>query len=291
MKEFIIKSIYRLLQILFFVFVFKFFLMNFNKRNYLSNHIDKIKKLQTLKGNKKIVIIGTSSAAFGISAKQFSDSLKMDAINLGVHGGLGIFELIKFASLNTSSQDIIIIQPDIKFLHNPFWVDFKKVDELKFQNPKYNLLNKNYLDFALSIFTFSIDKDKDFGTYKYHIFNKYGDLMIPKNCNPESFKHNGIRYEDNLNIELLSEIMTEFFGNKKIFFLFPPIHDQDFKLNKSNLKKLEEQLKLSEKFTLLNSVEMSIFTHRSFYDGPSHLKYSEREKRTKAIITNLKKVL
>jgi hypothetical protein len=291
MKKFIIKSVYRLLQILFVVFVLKFFLMNFNKRNYLSNHIDKIKKLQSLKGKKKIVIIGTSSAAFGISAKQFSDSFKMDAINLGVHGGLGIFELIKFASLNTSSQDIIIIQPDFGFLHNPLWVDFKKVDELKFQNPKYNLLNKNYLDFALSIFTFSIDKDKDFGTYKYNIFNKYGDLMIPKNCNPEFFKYSGSRYEDNLNIDLISDVVKDFFGNRRIFLSFPPIHEQDFELNKSNLKKLEGQLQLSKKFTLLNSLETSTFPHSSFFDGPSHLKYNEREKRTKAIISNLKRVL
>lgn len=88
--------------------------------NYLWGISNNRKILErTASASKRIILFGGSSLAWSVSAKDLSEHLGIDTINLGVHAGIGykkIFEI--YSDLLHPERDILVVSPEYGLIQN-----------------------------------------------------------------------------------------------------------------------------------------------------------------------------
>ncbi len=70
--------------------------------------IDKHRTLDSLP-SPKIIFVGASNLAFGLNCKIIEDSLKLPVVNMGLHGGLGLYFILNEGRSNIQKGDIVIL--------------------------------------------------------------------------------------------------------------------------------------------------------------------------------------
>lgn len=112
MKKFIIK-----LSVLLMLFVASVFFVtllhiiiigNQFEGSYQASLIDKVKRLQSIK-EPKIVLIGNSNVNFGIDSSMIESELCMPVVDMGLHGGLGNSFHEEMVKLGVSKGDIVVV--------------------------------------------------------------------------------------------------------------------------------------------------------------------------------------
>ncbi|MDR1544413.1 MAG: hypothetical protein LBS50_08430 [Prevotellaceae bacterium] len=158
--------------------------------NSLFANIDKHNRLDSLP-SPKIIFVGGSNLAFGLDCKTISDSLKMPAVNMGLHAGFGLRFPINEVKHAVNQGDIVVLSPT--------YANFKSRDMLYGEKVLVALLfdvdrkNLRYIGFRQAIHLFpnavsysvsklfpKLDVMQD-GVDKYGLalkrasFNEYGD--------------------------------------------------------------------------------------------------------------------
>lgn len=153
-----------------------------NNKNFLASYELKVDRLETTKGKRRIVILGGSNVAFSINSQLLYDSLNIEVINAGLHGGIGLKNEVElFYSLLDKKNDIIIITPEFETLFN-FRQDFESEEAVyckslrPFAFPQLNVLlyfiqRNNPVTYLKEIVV-----SRDLTIYHKDNFNKFGDI-------------------------------------------------------------------------------------------------------------------
>lgn len=108
MKRFIIKySIFALIFIA--VNVFLLFVIPKDNNSYLCEYNHKIHLMGTV-SQPRIIFIGGSNIAFGIDSKTLKDSLHLNVVNMGLHGGIGIRYPLEDCLQYVKKGDVVVFQ-------------------------------------------------------------------------------------------------------------------------------------------------------------------------------------
>jgi hypothetical protein len=111
MKKFIFKIwLFILLFLILCISIFCF--LPYNPDNYLLAYNKKCDLLQQKSSGSRIILVGGSNLAFGIDSKMIKDSLHIDVINCGLHGGIGLKYMIDDICLYAKENDIIVFAPE-----------------------------------------------------------------------------------------------------------------------------------------------------------------------------------
>lgn len=76
--------------------------------SYVRGHLDKVRLAERLEG-RRILIVGDSSAAFGLSAGDIERSTGVPTVNLALHGGLGAAFPLREAARLAREGDIVVL--------------------------------------------------------------------------------------------------------------------------------------------------------------------------------------
>ncbi len=82
---------------------------------YLAALDDKLKLVQTVE-SPRVIFVGGSSVAFGIDSQIFEQGLGRPAINLGLHGALGLDFYLRIVEQHCQAGDMIVLLPEYAML-------------------------------------------------------------------------------------------------------------------------------------------------------------------------------
>ena len=153
----------------------------------------KLERLQSVEG-EKIVVIGGSSVAFGLDSALMEKYTGMPVVNFGLYAALGTKLMLDLSRSGIGEGDIVIVSPELDAQTWSLYFNSKTT----LQAFDGNLTSLKYVDsehaFSLagSIWNFAASKlqyqingnkpDPD-GVYNSKNFNEYGDLVFERNEN------------------------------------------------------------------------------------------------------------
>lgn len=82
------------------------------ENTFLGEFDDKVERLKQTEG-PKVIVIGGSSAAFGVDAELMEKALGMPVINFGLYATLGTKTMLDYSKCNIDEGDIIVIAPEM----------------------------------------------------------------------------------------------------------------------------------------------------------------------------------
>ncbi len=161
--------------------------------NYQAAMLDKVEKLKSTPG-ERIILIGNSNLAFGLSCEQIEQAIGKPVINMGLHGGTGNCFNERAALLDVHEGDLYVIchtnYDDTDEIKNPLlaWITIENHLEL------YSLIRPQdwpdmikayptYLSKCLQFWRMGDGNEETNDAYRRSAFNERGDNFYPR---PES---------------------------------------------------------------------------------------------------------
>ena len=304
MFRFLTKFI--LFGILFFsIIIIGFFLPN--KKGFENMHYSIYDKHELLNRNteKRIILVGGSSLAFGIYSPYISDSFNIEVINTAIHGGYGLKFMVDDIIPYIHENDIVILAPEYaSYFNNGFYgneILVQLIDAYPKAIQTFSL-KQFYLhigDFCkisiLKLRTFSSSffkekKNREVGTYERKSFNKCGDIVLHWNKPKENITHKKIKGQYNKeSIDYIAAFQKNISAKKATLFIsYPSLNRSSYNLNKDVINELEQSLKKINIKTLGSPLSYS-FNDSLYFDTRYHLSKEGQFLRTEILINDLKK--
>ena len=268
----------------------------------------KYDRLTSIK-DRKIVIIGGSSVAFGIRSDLMEEEIGIPVVNFGLYANLGTKYMLDVAKDSIKKDDIVLIAPEqnSQALSNYFngeavWYtadgNFKVLKKVEFEN--YGDLAKSFLTFVSGKFGYNQagTKPRPEGVYNVDAFNEYGDISYERPYNvmpagydvtmPISFNKQTI---SNDFIEYLNSYAEELQGKgAQVYYSFCPMNADALEdgTTEENVAEYYDCLKDSLKFKILGNPISRILDNEWFYDSNFHLNTNGAQYYTRRVILDLK---
>ncbi|NWJ52981.1 MAG: hypothetical protein HXX14_19180 [Bacteroidetes bacterium] len=275
------------------------------QKSLLFAQIDKNILLKYTPG-PRIIFIGGSNLSFGLDSRRIKDSLALNPINTGIHGGIGLKYMLSNAENYIKENDIIIVSPE----YQQFYGDagngvIELLSTIVDVSPNsIKLLGlKQYFSLIPHISTYLMSKidglkdtskiDTEIGIYDRKSFNSFGDAYIhwklPRKKVKPMRKIKGTLNEDIiLSLKEFRNIVNQ--KKARLFITFPGYQDLSFANSKIQIKEIEQELK-KYGFYLLSNPERYIIPDSLTYNTPYHLTKKGVDLRTTLLIEDLKKAL
>ena len=269
--------------------------------------------------SRKILIVGGSSALFGISAAQIEQAINIPTINFGVHALMGLEQNLERAKLVAKPNDIILLALEYvqyKYNHHLNQVEItsilvqdpanfhnlpiaKKI-EIMFSIPLKELLRRIYMRIHPPVLL--LGTRSDLIAYNPESFNKNGDVTLNKKIhktqkqlqarsNPERHKN----FDKNATAW---GIITDFYNwckkNKiKIIVTFPSFLYHQAYNSKDEKEFFDYVLKFYKNLgvDILGTPYDFMYDNQFFYDSNYHLNDVGTRKHTNSIIMLLKELI
>lgn len=261
---------------------------------------------------RKIIVLGGSSVAFGLDSQALSQATGYPVVNFGLYAALGTKIMLDLSRSNINEGDIIVLAPEIE--SDTLSLFFNAKETWRALDADMSLLkyigSEDRSDLAGSFISYVEDKwsyavsnskpsDASKPAYVRSAFNEYGDVIYPRPSNTM-----GKRGYDRTNpIRLTPEILDdEFvsylqvyvdFCNKKgatVVFSYPP-------MNKPALHNGSEEtidafhtfLKEKLPCEIISDINDYLMESKYFYDTNFHLNDSGVPVRTAQLAEDLAK--
>ena len=319
MKKVVLASILVPIVLLPFVVTFSVSLTQKNKytESYYAALIDKYNRLESIKGKKKIIVVGGSNVAFGL------DSLKLkeyfpdyEVQNFGLYGALGTKVMMDLSLNNISKGDIVILAPEVSAQSMSLYFNgdaFLKATEER-KELFFNLPFDNQKQVIGSYFGFIKERSKlnqpvslDKNTvYRRSKFNEYGDISYMEELDGEivSFRNSNIMnlgYDSNNKVKINKSIISSDFisyankyANKikdkgaEIYFDYSPINSLSvIQPSRDESAIYQEYLQDNLVFPVIGNIRDYIIQSDYFYDTNFHMNDTGALYRTILLIRDL----
>lgn len=270
------------------------------------NHIlaslnDKHKYLSE-SNRKRIIIVGGSSALFGIDSKLIEKEFKdYDVVNMGLHAGLGLEFMLNDIKKDIREGDIIIINSEYSHFYGKtngeavlnnviVYNEFKNFSSLSIENIKVMLNGlPEFLRGQLAGIILG-ESSGDKNIMKRNNISEDGDIkdFDNKKFNITSSK-NGMGKYDYKNIEIINKF-NKFAEGKgaKVYLTLAPLLDDQYSYWKEYISEIIEKIEENSQVRLISNVDQVIFEEKYMYDSVYHLNYEGRKLRTERLIKDLK---
>jgi hypothetical protein len=278
--------------------------------NYMGALADKHQFLQQL-SSPKIIVIGDSSLAFGLSARVVSEAVGRPVANMGLHAGLGLDFILGEVRGEVAKNDIVVISthyyPDEKDV-----VDGVRCHALDFypaisQDVSGNILDNIKNRFACDIKrirrnvmiyfsvispTKSSVNSKNF-YYARDAFNSFGDVRdeLYAQADP-SLNIRGTELvvaDQQETIRQLNDFVR-FTASKQAeaVFVYPPMPKSFYEKNSEKIIAFEKLLREKTALTILGTPGEMVYDDFLFYNTVYHLN-SQGKRANSAKVANLLK--
>ena len=277
---------------------------------FLGALADKFNRLEII-GKPKIVIVGGSSAAFGLRSDLLEDELNMPVVNFGLYATLGTKLMLDLSRPVIKNGDIIVIAPELDaqtmslyFNAESAWQafdsDMSMLRHTKLEN--YGALAGNFWDYAVSKLKYKryggLNPE---GVYSRSSFNVNGDIIYPRPNNIMLLDYSP-NHPINLDPSIISgdfikylNQFIKFAKNKgaKAYFDFPPMNRLGVAQYGDGEAVYEFYLYLEKKLDceIIGNINGYILDERYFYDSNYHLNDSGVLIRTALLAEDIKRAL
>jgi hypothetical protein len=278
--------------------------------SYLAAAIDKEALLEK-EGQNRILFAGGSNLAFGLDSSKIETRFGRDAINLGLHGSLGLCYMLKEVSDGARSGDVVIFIPEYeqffgKVAYGPLGLEMLEV------NPRaLKLLNcwQQGFEVAKRIGTYNLGNieefpkawlqrantasrqpeqvvmhDTDLPIYARTAFNENGDMVRHLGRPSQDFWRDHIdRLKGEINAAAVARVKktAKALRSRGIAFhvVFPAIPKSYWKVNRDLANRVAKHLESLS----ANTPESSVYEDSLFFDTNYHLNEQGREIRTREL--------
>ncbi len=272
--------------------------------------IDKVERLETI-DQPKIVLVGTSQLAFGISSDILEQELKMPVVNMGLHGGLSDDFMWDMSLDGIKTGDIVVVSAvdfslwdsDIELslitLENYRYL-WEKLDQKERNRllPYYftvypskavpKLVYNTFLKTPLSLVSEQLLIPSD-PAYSRSQFNEYGDNIYPRQTLDYMYTRDFFSVSEvSVSPEYISELL-EFKQNVEqqgatFYVITSPIFEKGLQFDV-----LEAQQYYNEQVpNFISTLSEYIYPIEYFFDTAYHLTNEGADVWTKAIANDLK---
>lgn len=218
-------------------------------KTYYAALVDKVHYLESLKNQKKIILIGGSNVAFGFNSKYIEDEFpEYKVVNFGLYAMLGTKIMMDLALDYVGPNDVVFVIPEINPQSTSLYFDAEST--LKAIEDDMSIIYKLPIDNRES----TIGKYFDFinqkgqynaiiepsGVYQRKNFNKYGDIEyneLDYNDTPlRSRNRMMLHYDPTMTVDYSYTIDQLFFDyvnefnrlinkkNAKLYYSFSPVN-------------------------------------------------------------------
>ncbi len=267
--------------------------------------------------DKKIVIVGGSSAAFGLDSKMIEDELGCRAVNFGLYADLGTKLMMDLSRASVNEGDIFILAPEMSAQTLSLY--FGSETALEAMDGRFSMLAHVDIDDYGSLvgaawkvgssklkYLISGERPVNQGAYKKENFNEYGDNVFDRPYNELSGYGNPIRLDFSADsedgslteyeqfIEYVNEY-TAFIRSRggEVYFSFPPMNQKAvYEQNTDeSIRAFYKNLCLNLDCKVISNVFDYIMDDGYFFDSEFHLNNSGVTVRTVKLIDDIKREL
>lgn len=260
---------------------------------YLAELPDKIRRLESNKDKKKIVVVGGSSVPFSIRSSLMEKELSgYSVIDFGLYADLGSKVMLDMALPFIAKEDILVFAPE---LHSQMFSDYFS-SSLLWQAFDGNYSCLNYLaledrakmisaipEFTKSKFSYwNSSKPSTGDIYMRSSFDEYGDISssLPSGNDMEGLVDltRMISFDDSLfNADFLSYLNSYYRKvtkkGAKMYYRFAPMNEKAIE-NPDGIDAFYEKLSSFLDFPIMGNPHDSVLDALWFYDTNYHLNNS-----------------
>lgn len=277
---------------------------------------EKYERLCSIK-EKKIVIVGGSSAAFGLNSKMIEDELGYHVVNFGLYADLGTKLMMDLSRASVNEGDIFILAPEMSAQTLSLY--FGSETALEAMDGSFSMLTHVGKDDYGSLvgaawkvgssklkYLISGERPTNQGAYKKENFNEYGDNTFDRPYNELTGYGNPIKldfsadFEDDelTEYEEFIEYVNEYIAfirshGGEVYFSFPPMNEKAVfeSSTDESIRAFYKNLCLSLDCKVISNVFDYIMDDGYFFDSEFHLNSSGVTVRTVKLIDDIKREL
>ena len=271
---------------------------------YLGEMSAKQERLKSISGSK-LVIVGGSSAAFGVKSDILEQQVGMPVVNFGLYAPLGSRTMLEDCLPEVGYGDVIVFSPEqngetlsLGFQAREVWQAMDGDYSLMkvFNEGEVKQLMGAFPEFAVAKLRYALrGKPSVTGIYQKSSFNQYGDISFPDrtgNCMPEGYDPTQMIDLSVFPEEEFLEYLNEYAAKVRkkgasFYYRFCPMN-QSAVVNVELLDNWFERLDKALNFTILGNPHDCVMESGWFYDTNFHLNDSGAVVNTYRMIRDLK---
>ena len=304
MKELIIKIISLSATSVVLANCLLFVMLFHNDRMSVVSHEMNVKlahdKLDSLKTERKIVIVAGSNGGFGVNSKMIEDSLSLATINTSTHAGIGVrmqFELVKEF---LHDDDILVFCPEYYAGKSSFYGESSLLRIIGTHLPSsYNKFSCSQWLYMYKYFgvhfqeccehgVWGLLRGRLDGPYSFDAVDKYGDIVY-KRAHEQLV---GVyRFQESLDDEVLDyyKYIYSFCKVKgvKMLHLPPTLCESVYQDQCKQIESLASFMRNNE-VPYLSNPERYSYSDTLYYDTPYHMTTEGATLRTSDLIEDIK---
>ena len=262
---------------------------------------------------KKVVVIGGSSVAFGLDSKMMEEALGRKVVNFGLYANLGTKLMLDLSKSNINEGDIIVIAPEMN--SQTLSLYFNAETAIQAMDGNWSMLpyvgTDDYEALIGAMWKFAGDKlnytltgtrPENAGAYQKQWFNEYGDNTYdrPYNTMMSTSKTIALDFRtnpnDNINsdYEQFIDYVNEYIAycnwkGATVYFSFAPMNEAamtDYN-TAENVYNFYKNLCSSLNCRVISDVTKCIMDEGYFFDSEFHLNNAGVKVRTAQLIDDI----
>lgn len=290
------------------IFVGVFLLPPVYEDTFLGELSQKYDRLNSI-SEKKIVVVGGSSVAFGLDSRMMEENMGYKVVNFGLYADLGTKLMMDLSESAVNSGDIVILAPEMSrqtlslFFNGETAlmamdgkmlmlkdVKTKDLESLIGAMPKLAFNKIKYLATGT--------RPQNTGAYKKENFNEYGDNIFDRPYKELTGFVSPITldfasksgYEDFIQYVNQYTAAVRAKGGE-VYFSFPPMNKDAITNTDESIKEFYKDLSLSLDCKVISNIYDYILDDGYFFDSEFHLNNSGVTVRTVRLIDDIKREL
>lgn len=269
--------------------------------NYMASLADKVERLESIE-EPKIVLLGNSNLAFGISSDLIESEIGMPVVNMGLHGGLGNVFHERMAEYNVTAGDIYILChswyaddgsiPDTTLA----WVTLEnhaKLWKLVHLSEMYSMLKgyPAYLKSCIALYNSNYGNIDHDGDYARSAFNSYGDISVERKGS--SYTFTDVVSPPTINditVNRVNELAAWLDAQGAALLVAGyPIGQGELTAPKEEFEEFQKELENRLNAEVISYYTDYMYDYRYFYDTNLHLNSEGAKMRTAQLIEDIKR--
>ena len=267
-------------------------------------------KFQRLKATdeKKIVVVGGSSVAFGLDSEMLSEHLGYEVVNFGLYASLGTKIMLDLSKANINEGDIIILAPELDtqtlsmyFNAETTWQaldsDLSMLPYIGTDN--WGDLWGQFPEYFSDVASLALKGEKisPTGVYRQDSFDEYGDISYAREYNQMSGGYDPsqiISLSPALFEQEFLDYMNEYIGYAKekgatVYYTFCPMNEAaiDENTTEESLAEFYKYVAQNIDCEVISDPSSTILDKNYFYDSNFHLNDAGVTVRTAALIEDI----
>ncbi len=264
-------------------------------KTYYAALVDKVHNLQTLKKQKKIVLVGGSNVAFGFNSRLIEEEFpEYKVVNFGLYAMLGTKIMMDLALDCIGKGDLVFVIPEINNQSTSLF--FSPESTLKAIEDDMSILQKlpkeNRDSVTGSYFSFVANRAKQrtiiepTGVYQRKSFNKYGDISYEEKDENDlpirAANRMSLHYDPTMVVDFAETIGDGFFDylngydkqikkkKAELFYAFSPV-DEKAVVNMSAATDYYWSIRESLSCKVIGNPQEYVMDPHFFFDSNFHL--------------------